>query len=122
MTTYQYTGPERRKPIKRQHWTYRIFLLWIICFTAFTVYTWNNQRNTIADLKKAKVSVSELQKTNCGLASFLMAARNARSEAASKESGTKKANDLRAVKAYNALINEFITGCPKFNDKGGHKN
>lgn len=102
-------------------WRWRFLAAWIIIFTALAFIAIRSGRENSSDinrtvivlkrsnaqLRQSKASIVQLQRTNCGLKQFLLAARAARLRAARIENGAQKASDFEAAKGYKRLASTF---------------
>lgn len=87
-------------------WRWRFLAIWIAIFTLACGYAIRNNRESISQVKRESARVAALQKTNCGLARFLLTARKTRW--ASYLNSHDKA-DIQAVKGYEKLVEPFIS-------------
>jgi hypothetical protein len=76
----------------------------LILFAIYVGALTNSNRHSISELKKNKASIASLQRTNCGLRSFLLKARTARLRTAQNEQGDAKQRDIAAAKSYDVIL------------------
>lgn len=96
---------------------YRWFALtlWILVFTGITFVLIRQNREAVHDVKVTKASVLQLQRTNCALRGFLLAAGQARVRSAKNDVTLRqRESDLRAAASYARLAHTFDgRSCPK---------
>lgn len=88
--------------------------VWIALFSVVVIWIVGSNRHQISQLREAKASVVQLEKTNCGLKKFLLNARNARLKTSYNEEGKQKKNDTDAAAGYQKLADGFTAvgeGC-----------
>lgn len=101
----RWDGVERRTTYRRGEdlapihpWRWRGLVLWIILFTALTFWA-------IRGLEHQSATVTELQRTNCGLEKFILQARVTRWQAYVEKQDVA---DLSAVVGYERLAAPFV--------------
>jgi hypothetical protein len=95
-----------------------VLALWILIFTVVVGWQVDSNRASIHELKHAKASVQQLQKTNCGLKRFLFRAADTRYASARvfKREHNRLAyqTNLQAARGYVVLAKRFsaVGVCP----------
>jgi hypothetical protein len=95
-----------------------VLALWILVFSLVVGWQVDSNRASIHELKHAKASVRQLQKTNCGLKRFLFKAADTRYASARvfKREHNRLAyqTNLQAAKGYVVLAKRFsaVGVCP----------
>jgi hypothetical protein len=108
-------GPRGEKGITIEReaihpWRWRALIVWIIAFSIIVGWQVRENRGQISDLESQRVSLSDLQLTNCGLKKFLLQARLARINAAVNAplSSEARRNNIEAARGYDRLVRTFI--------------